>query len=158
MKRFHLLIAMLFSCQLLPFCGYAQERLVVCGTWYDYDAAGNRIKRYYDCKNISGTPDIQNGLLKSLPRDSAVTPVRDNADNNNVIVFPNPTTGAFHIRLTGAETPAHFHIYDTKGAIIISGQISNNLYKGCLAHMAAGSYLVIVYRGYKAYQILVRKE
>ncbi len=53
----------------------------VCRIWYDYDANGQRVKRYYECKDPMG--------------EVALHPIR-------LELFPNPTGGT--IIVVGSET------------------------------------------------------
>ena len=55
-----------------------QAQNLVCKVYYDYGAAGNRVKRHYDCKDLNQVtqePDTKplnailysNSVLRSLP-------------------------------------------------------------------------------------------
>jgi hypothetical protein len=49
-----------------------------------------------------------------------------------IVVYPNPVQDKFYIRLPEQGRPAHFHIYDAKGAIVTSGNMENTMYEGSL--------------------------
>ncbi len=133
--------------------GQGQVPRYTCGIWYDYDAAGNRIKRYYDCKdNYAGdTPPAAGGLVlqnnnNPSNRDTQNTPATDHVDGDSkVTLYPNPTQDQFYIKLPKAGIHIHFHLYDAKGSIISSGYIDGALYEGHIGNLPAGEYTVIVY-------------
>lgn len=156
MIRFPLLIVMISGCLLAPGRVQAQEQPVLCGTWYDYDAAGNRIKRFYDCKTLSSEDNPPTSLLRPGSSDSSQVILKDRA--GTVAVFPNPTTGVYHIRVPQSETAAHFHIYDATGRIVSSGYITGGLYDGTLEQLASGNYLIVVYFKREKYDFLISKH
>jgi len=129
---------------------------IQCGIWYDYDAAGNRIKRYYDCKDLSTQPDDPASLTKPGRKDSIVVKMM-NAEAGNIKVFPNPVTDKFSIRIPGSDARTHFHLYDAKGSIVSSGFIEGELYNGSLALAVPGNYLLVVYFEGKAYNYRITK-
>jgi hypothetical protein len=134
---------------------------LVCGIYFDYDASGNRIKRYYDCKDPysadPGGPTGPTGPISTRRRGTqgTVTMTRNAGVSKDgaqveVQVAPNPTTGAFTITIPEA-IKTHFHLYDDKGKIISSGQIEGTQYHGNITALASGSYMVVVYFKDKAY-------
>ncbi len=128
---------------------------IQCGIYFDYDAAGNRIKRYYDCKDARTEPDYPpaaQGLTtdpsnnQPSNRGTQNTPATDHVDGDSkVTLYPNPTQDQFYIKLPEVGTHTHFHLYDAKGAIISSGYIDGELYEGHIGNLPAGEYTVIVY-------------
>lgn len=134
-----------------------------CGIWYDYDKSGNRIKRYYDCKDLRD----DNGPIEPSPDENPLLPKFGSKDSthqkgidkltNSVTVYPNPTADKFSIRLPKAGTHTHFHIYDAKGAIITSGYIDGELYNGNMGLLAPGNYIFVVYYESKPYKFIITK-
>lgn len=113
-----------------------------CGIYFDYDGAGNRIKRYYDCKDITGGT----GNLGGNPNARIVkgAPGPQGSPTGEVTVSPNPTTGNFRIQLS-EDKRTHFHLYDSKGAIISSGYIEGQSYSGDITALTSGVYVLVVY-------------
>lgn len=123
-----------------------------CGIYIDYDAAGNRIKRYYDCKDISGGTGETGGNPNARIVKAAL-----GQQSNEVTVSPNPTDGKFTIRLS-EDKRTHFHLYDSKGAIISSDFIEGQNNNGDITALASGVYVIVVYFHEKPYTFrLVRK-
>ena len=142
---------------------------IICGIYFDYDAAGNRIKRYYDCKgqeiippggggteSSTGTGDGADTVAISYAREKPATVVGD-AKDVCVQLAPNPTAGKFTIRLS-ESIRTHFHIYDIKGAIITSGFVEGAMYDGDISALVPGMYIVIVYFKDKPYAFRVVKS
>lgn len=113
-----------------------------CGIYFDYDAAGNRIKRYYDCKDITGGTGNQGGSPNA--RIVNGDPGHQAKQAGEVTVSPNPTAGRFRIQLS-EDKRTHFHLYDNKGAIISSGFIEGQSYHGDITNLASGVYVLVVY-------------
>lgn len=141
---------------LCNFC-YAQNTQTMCGIWYDYDAAGNRVKRYYDCKEISNVDGGGTYGSKGTNQDQTNNQVTNS--NKDVIVFPNPVKDYFTIRLTDIKSRTHFHLYDSKGSIVFSGNVEGNSSTYDIHFLAAGIYhLSILYGSDKYYFELLKIE
>ncbi|XZF13754.1 T9SS type A sorting domain-containing protein [Chitinophagaceae bacterium MMS25-I14] len=117
-----------------------------CGIFFDYDNAGNQVKRYYDCKTIDPTqgPEDPLPLRKAQPgrNDSATAPLRV------IQVYPNPASDYFIIRLQEADPTTHFHLYDAKGSIIAAGNLKDAEQRCNVSGISPGLYhLYILYKG-----------
>jgi len=133
-----------------------------CGIYYDYDAAGNRVKRYYDCKMFdpnnpypdAGTNPPGGSSARMLGANEAA------ATQNNaslITIYPNPANDFVNIKLNEAAPHTHFHLYDGKGSIVLAGDISGQEYRCNLAAVAPGLYhLNILYKG-KPYRFKLTK-
>lgn len=134
-----------------------------CGIYFDYDATGNRVKRYYDCKMFdplnpypdagTTTPAPQaNARMASTTQDANAT------DAAQVTIYPNPANDFVNIRLSEPAEHVHFHFYDAKGSVVQSGDISGLEHRCNLGAMASGIYhLNILYKG-KPYSFKIIKQ
>ena len=169
------------SCLFPTFAAQAQEKKlppidmsIKCGIWYDYDASGNRIKRYYDCKDPwimpydPSNPDPGGPMTPSEPfvttrgkdsiKNKGITlPVEDAVNSKVVMVYPNPVIDQYNIRIPKAIGQTHFHIYDSKGAIITSGNIQGQAYQGRVGNLPSGNYMIVVYYNEKSYNFPITK-
>lgn len=131
-----------------------------CGIWYDYDSAGNRIKRNYDCKDMTDQQisigDPVAAEMKAASDGKEIGSLND--PSSNIRVYPNPTSDKFNIKIPKAGTHTHFHIYDAKGGIITSGHIDGELYSGNMGMLASGTYIVVVYYENQAHRFTVIKQ
>ncbi|PZF74854.1 T9SS type A sorting domain-containing protein [Taibaiella soli] len=131
-----------------------------CGIYYDYDATGNRVKRYNDCQLFD--PNNLGGTTNPLPGGGAISRMAgtDNDDNNDVsliTIYPNPANDFVNIRLSETAEHVHFHLYDGKGSIVQAGDISGQEYRCNLGALAPGLYhLNILYQG-KPYSFKITK-
>ncbi len=109
---------------------YAQSGPVECKIKYDYDAAGNRIKREYKCE--------------------ATWMPWDNPPNNNPIlssVYPNPTSGVVTGVFTEPTAGAYVVVTNMGGAVIFShlyGQQMITTFTIDISAQPAGSYLLTI--------------
>jgi hypothetical protein len=90
---------------LLLFAFNAAQAQTVCGIAFTYDAAGNRIKREYKCKDIFE------------PADKAF----------EVALFPNPTTGPIAVVFSEEVKSAKLRVFNMSGGEIGS-KVSENCY------------------------------
>lgn len=135
---------------------------VICGIYYDYDAAGNRIRRMYDCREmeepIGDEPQsfALNGMGKSAPPKSQ-KPGTD-AGLGYISLFPNPTAGSYTVKLSKApEKPMHFHWYTDQMQILSSGTISSETFTGDISSWADGVYILRVYSATEQHSFKVVK-
>lgn len=146
--KYLLILVLSFPCSL-----FAQT---VCGIYFDYDAAGNRIKRYYDCKTILPDPmDPPPGGGVGKPAPPADSPGVALLQSGNARVFPNPTQSFVTIEFPQALTDAHYHVYDGKGSLISSGNFKGKSCKISLQGYADGTYLIAVKEMDKQYNFKV---
>ncbi|RYD53232.1 MAG: T9SS type A sorting domain-containing protein [Sphingobacteriales bacterium] len=137
----------------------ATAQAVRCGIWYEYDAVGNRVLRYYDCREETNEPENPSGRgmrraasVASGPSKTADGLAKDVLNKTPkaqaVTVYPNPTVEAFHIDLQWTpDQPLHFHWYDAQGRIVGSGTFSGPSYQGKMGAWTDGSYWLHLYEG-----------
>lgn len=124
MKNTSLLLILLFSG-----CLYNLKAQNI--TCFDYDAAGNRIKRYQCCVNCSFTG-------ASEDRDA----ISEHPDLLSIKALPNPNTGTF--TLVGADTPAAalIQVLDVSGHLLLEKRFENGYVD--LSKYSNGLYFVRV--------------
>ena len=153
-KPFFLLL--LLSC----FSAGKAQVVTTCGIYFDYDNAGNRIKRYYDCKTFdpNAPPETdpiggETSRKVNSTSDQAVTDVL----TQPVVVYPNPATEYFMVKFPEVAPNTHFHFYDAKGSIIASGDMNEQEYRCNVGSIAPGMYhLYVLYKG-KQYSFKITK-
>ena len=103
-----------------------------CGIQYTYDAAGNMIDRQYVCNN-SGVAVKENNvtLQKAMTTSQAVD-----------VVYPNPTTGRFTLRMVKSLKNAQIIIMDMQGRMIHQRNANGNMLQFDLSREAAGMYIL----------------
>lgn len=141
----------------------------LCGIYYDYDAAGNRIRRMYDCRegsvSIGGEPQSAglNGMGKSIPPGKQQEVRQHNspttaAEQVYISLFPNPTSGKYTLKLSSIpEKPVHFHWYTDQMQILSSGSISSETFSGDISTWADAIYILRVYNETEVYTFKVVK-
>lgn len=70
-----------------------------CGIEYIYDASGNMIKRQYVCNNTIlriASPSAKASTLEKMISEKEQKTTIERVD----VLFPNPTTGQFRIKMT----------------------------------------------------------
>ncbi len=132
-----------------------------CGIWYDYDNAGNRIKRYYDCKSDTG--DQTNPLdLNSPPtknRSIAATDSVTKKPDDLVSVFPNPIRDHMLIMVGAPAADTRYYLYNATGALLFSGTLAGTEARINIANLAVGPYnLVVYYHSVQHYFKLVKLD
>jgi hypothetical protein len=119
----------------------------ICGIYFDYDAAGNRIKRYYDCKTIEPGPEEPIEISTFYPDISG--------SDGYARIFPNPALSYVSISFSRPVEHVHFHLYDAKGSILQSGSITGSSYRIELSGYADGIYLIALKDGDKQYRFKI---
>jgi hypothetical protein len=134
----------------------AAQTFTYCGIWFDYDAAGNRIKRYYDCKDIDEgqvgiPPDGTASMSQSMTRTKAI-------DLKAPTVNPNPTEGQYFIKLPADTAIAQFYWYDAQGRVIASGSFNGLNYSGNIASFPPGNYFLVLEWCGRSYRYKILKS
>ena len=102
---------------------YAQDALD-CRVWYNYDAAGQRVKRYYECKDKSLEPEMH--------------PIK-------LTVFPNPTEGPVIVVTDVPVDELAAAIYTIDGMIVTSDNCTDcSMLSLSIASQLTGSYVMQV--------------
>lgn len=115
-----------------------QLPLNTCGILYDYDNAGNRIKKRYYCYN--------GGTYGGRPAKNEVATKEDTSIEFQQVdaLYPNPTTGKFSITFSKALESAVILVTDLSGKKMLQYKASGNKVDFDLSSLAAGAYFVRV--------------
>lgn len=98
---------------------------------YNYDAAGNRIKRYECCTNCKPAPSS---------RDQTVVQSAE-----KLMVLPNPTAGVFKIEAPDIPSDAQVIILNMSGEVLSNRPIGDGQFD--LSAFPAGSYIIHLMHG-----------
>jgi hypothetical protein len=123
----------------------------ICFIHYQYDNAGNRISRYYECGDnpYADMPDEIDD-----PNNGGGWQARAILDTSqksgNMIVFPNPTKGIFYIKPPSADIEdCIVDILDLNGKIILRKRIDSFDEGINISQLANGQYLLKITTGTK---------
>ncbi len=106
-----------------------------CGIVYTYDAAGNRTNRQYVCNNFTGPGEIESATAST-------------ADVIQVdVLYPNPTTGYFSVRLFKSLKKATVTITDMSGRIVLKKAESGSVLNYDLSKQSSGEYHLMINDG-----------
>jgi hypothetical protein len=124
----------LLAAIIIALCGTsfsAEAQVSTCKIFYNYDAAGNRIKRYYDC------PPQTN------PWDEPVTSTTIRR------IYPNPTTGVINVEFYNPINTATFFITDISGNQILRYDLTQltSIVTLNITPQVPGTYLLTVLTG-----------
>lgn len=170
---------------LIPMGIIAQDKKApteVCAYYFDYDASGHRVKRYYKCNDVvvddpapsdpkepistvhlrqgstgqgNETPSmVQN---QSIDLEPSRTPsLKEQSSVATPIIFPNPTTGAVTVLWDGLENPANLTLIDASGKILLQQDFGTGLLD--LSNYPAGRYFVLLQSGVVSHQLPLIKK
>jgi hypothetical protein len=139
MKKLLLTLGAFFILQ----CSNAQ----ICWVSFNYDAGGNRIKRY-NCNYVppnSLTKGSESTLtfaesIEENDKQSVLSQLTSVKEEDRLKIFPNPTKEYFDI--IDLDFPQKILIYDMNGKMILNSYI--NSARIDVSEFQAGNYLVIV--------------
>lgn len=114
-----------------------------CAIKYDYDAAGNRIKRSKYC----WAP----GNIQRPGQDAVQIPVAIEMQ-----VYPNPASTQFSVVFSRELNNAVIELQDITGKVISSKQLSGSNTVFNIQSLAQGAYLVVLKRK-DSKEVMVRK-
>lgn len=115
-------IIFILFCMLSVSDSYGQ---MVCRIFYDYDAAGNRVKRYYKCYD----PNIPD---EYHPGDWLVA-----------VLYPNPTYGPITVSFDELVDHATLSVSGMSGQVLTAAECSNCYEINCdLAQFTPGTYII----------------
>ena len=109
-----------------------------CGIVYTYDAAGNRTTREYFCNN--GFAATKNASV-SKEMISAADIIQVD------VLYPNPTTGYFTVKLFNPLKKATVTITDMTGRIVLKKAESGNILNYDLSRQPSGEYHLMINDG-----------
>ncbi|RYY09694.1 MAG: T9SS type A sorting domain-containing protein [Chitinophagaceae bacterium] len=141
-----------------------QEDIVAqetCGIFYEYNTAGHRIKRHYDCQPVPNDDNVpmedwEDWQVLNFPDGpSEGGKFADNQDSTiqvsfqplDITVSPNPTAGNINISVPSSDIISHYHLKDATGKSILKGNIFSRSHHLNLSDLPAGIYFLIVYHG-----------
>ena len=84
--------------------------------------------------------DSDNSLAESWTIGDDLTGVKDIVDNQNFIVYPNPTSGKVYVTLS--ETPVRCQILNLTGNVVEETVVSSARFELDLGHLSSGLYLI----------------
>ena len=129
----------------------------ICYIKYEYDNAGNRISRNFEC----GTNPFFVSLISGggTGGGNNLRPNGDLQDElNTTVLFPNPTHGKFFIILPESEAKCLVEVRDISGKMIYNEMVSD-FSKGIdLSSFANGQYIILVITGTKEQLFKISKN
>ena len=84
--------------------------------------------------------DSDNSLPENWSLGDDLTGFKTYTDQQNLVVFPNPTSGMAHIELAG--NPQLCQIMNLTGNVVLETIISNPKFEIDLSHLPSGMYLM----------------
>lgn len=116
-----------------------------CGILYTYDAAGNRIKQEYYCRQARSanttTQNTQTGSVDSLAQD-------ENAQSTSFAqvdaLYPNPNDGRFTVKFEKELKNADITITDVTGKKVKQFKANGKIIHLDISNKPAGTYFLIV--------------
>ncbi len=141
-KKIIFLLLIIFS----AFSTIAQQiPLGSCGFVYIHDAAGNRTKRLYYCNNGGPYPTRPNIDSNNFVNASSVLTKEElkNMEFQPVdALYPNPTSGIFHITFSKSLSNANITLLDVNGKIVQQYKASGITLTCNLSALPGGIYFV----------------
>ena len=133
MKNLLLLLAILFATE------FIQAQNITC---FDYDVAGNRVKRYQCCTNCQVVGESQD-------RDDA------NSSKLEMKIIPNPNSGLFTLASDNIPSDATVQIVDMNGRIVLNRQFNSGAFD--VSALPSGIYFVRITYAEKQHSIRMEK-
>lgn len=121
----------------LGFVAVAQNH---CWVKYQYDAAGNRIKRYWWC----GDPN-------EIEKEEEVKTKSAMAEDFGLRVYPNPASDALQLSSTAELANAQLEVLDLQGRRVHSERVSGTLVSIDVSGWSAGRYTLVLRREQEEY-------
>jgi|GEM_PF-4462095 len=141
MKRISLLLSLLLLCGM----GLMAQSL---SYEYDYDQAGNRIRRSV----VTLTRGDQKGDAIPLFTDEL-------PDGNRMTLFPNPTKGVVRFEMGQPDgVLGHYKLFDLKGSLLMEGICESYAFDLDLSGYPNGVYLIEFQNKNKVYSNKIIKE
>lgn len=127
---------------------------------FEYDAAGNRIRRFLIIDPCPGCPPNGNPGRNSLPIQDSIV-VGPEQKKLSIHVFPNPTDKDITIKINGFEIlteNANLTISDANGKTVLTRQLNNNSNIIDLSELTRGTYYLYVNTQYNTMTYKVIKS
>ena len=105
---------------------------------YEYDAAGNRVKRYYVVEEMAQSEEPPAELRSST------------IDFNPIYrVYPNPTTYRIHVESEKSKTSFMTSLLDDKGGVLQKFQMTDGILQIDMSRYPVGTYIIAIDDGEK---------
>ncbi len=118
---------------------------------YDYDQAGNRIRRSVVRLSMDSQKGNEGVNLLSFTDELP--------DGNRITLFPNPTQGVIHFEIGQPDDKlGHFRLFDLKGALLMEGVCESNAFDLDLSKQPNGIYLIEFRNKNRVYSNKIIKE
>ena len=141
MKRISLLLSLLLLCGM----GLMAQSI---SYEYDYDQAGNRIRRSV----VALTRSDQKG-------DAVLSFTDELPDGNRMTLFPNPTKGVIRFEMGQPDgVLGHYRLFDLKGTLLMEGVCESHAFDLDLSGQPNGVYLIEFRNKNKVYSSKIIKE
>lgn len=124
---------------------------------FDYDAAGNRIKRSIVVEPCA-IEEPQNARMAVVKKDTTIdgnVKINENALLNSLTLYPNPTNKGITVESKGWEVQA-VQILNTEGKVLQSAKVQGYTVSLDIADFNTGIYMVQVWLGdgkYKTFKV-----
>ena len=130
MKKLFILLGII-GCTPRLFAQIGNVNITNCYIRYQYDDAGNRVKRDFYCF-------YDPIYAKTMQLDSLKT------IDDDVMVYPNPTTLSFSIALSEGKENGMATLFNSAGQILLTQEIKNSKATINTSALPAGVYMLIV--------------
>jgi hypothetical protein len=145
-KHFIVLLVVLSSTHLIKAQVYPSGGQGGCAIIYEYDAAGNRIKRSKICWSPNGGGG---GSLRPIATSK-------DASLLDMVIYPNPTSSYITIDFSSDVFNAKVELQDVAGRVLATSVPKDRSVQFDLQSYAQGTYLVVLKRK-DTKELLVRK-
>jgi hypothetical protein len=126
---------------------------------YDYDKAGNRIKRWLVVEEITNTTEAEFRTSEKAEDAGAENEMR--SDDVSVSVYPNPTIGVVTVDIPALDESGSntLHLYDAKGETVLSRKRLMNSNTIDFMNTPSGVYILKLNLGgsEKSYKIIKKQ-
>ena len=119
------------------------------GVCYDYDAAGNRIFRH-DCISMLVSEEQQYSDQRSIGK------IETAQVQGELIVFPNPTKGAFQLQTVDFPPESDVFLLDVSGKLLFNRKLDYGQFN--LTDYPAGTYYVKIVDGDRSQTVVIAKS
>jgi hypothetical protein len=149
MKKIILVLAIMFVADFVQ-AQVLNVYPVVCFIQYKYDKAGNRIERNYRCDENS---NYDSGEIHPDPnghQNNASKPSNTQEKlTEGTIIFPNPTSGIFYVKLPAHQSECVIEIRDESSRLLQTLHLTS-FEKGInISQYANGQYYINIFTGDK---------
>jgi|GEM_PF-2237031 len=143
--------------------GYAQ--VSTCGIYYEYDAAGQRVKRYYQCKTRGDVlpenpgPPMADGPIRTLGLDqNSINSDKQTLDAKEALkitIYPNPASQYFKAAFSKPVSNGHYQFTSMIGVVLKSGKLNGIEHHQEVTGLSPGTYLLMLNIAEKRYSYRV---